>query len=226
MRAVARSAAAVGQQPLRPPLWLMRPSLMLARIAALALLFEVVHVAASSTPLPQMLELSPFARRMEAEANIVALTCRLLLPQRAPGRRITAIVHSDISGSLEHSLRHSCSSKRRHVPDTRVRINAFGSRIAWRTSLMLKRLGRPVSFAPAARAQQPTTVRVGNCCQPSSDLDELSFPPLCSDCFEEQASVRRSNHHDARLTFHNHSAGAPRSRSFHASCRRVPCRRD
>jgi hypothetical protein len=170
--------------PLRPAL----SSQLLARIALLALLVQIAPCSAQqTTQLPQMLAASPFSHRVEAEANVIAVICRLLLTDRASARRLVAVVNSDISGTLEFSLHQLCAFRRRDVPEKIAWTASFASRTAWRVSLMLKRL---FPSDHAVRTEQQTTVRVGGCCQPFSDLDELSFPASCSECSAEMATVR------------------------------------
>jgi len=187
-------------------------SLFLICFATLVLAPSNLRVAALPPPASIFLNSSPFSNRIQAEANAVQLTCHLLLSPRASARRIAAVIRTDISGSLAHSLRQFCpagSFKTGDSPDANVPTLSFGSRTALRTSLMLQRINH---LQPSA--QQPKALPVGDCCQPSSDLDELSFPPLCCEESHGHASVSFALKHERHLT-HNHSAGGFVGRFLH-----------
>ena len=194
---------------------LILPALLSISFITLALAPCILRVAAAPPAVPPavphvLLGTSPFLNRIQAEADAVRLTCRLLLPQRAS---VAAVIHSEISGSLAHALRHFCranSFKPSDSPHINVQTLAFGSGLALRTSLMLNRIDQ---LPPPARvrAQPPTAVHAGSCCQPSSDIDELSFPPLCCETSHEEASVSFILKRGKHCTY-NHSTGGPVSR--------------
>jgi hypothetical protein len=155
-------------------------SLFLASITTLLLWADILQVAAAPASLPRLMDSSPFANRMQAEANAVALTCTLLLPQHAPAPRIAAFVLNDISGGLEYSLRQFCLWKVDKPPVITVHVASFSSRVALRTSLLLQRLSRRPHVS--VRTEQPSPTTGESCCQPSSDLEELSFVGSHCEC--------------------------------------------
>ena len=165
------------------PSALLFSSFFLASISNLILWAEIPQVAAAPASMPHLVGSSPFANRMQAEANAVAVTCRLLLPQHTPSPRIAAFVLNDISGGLEYSLRQFCSFKADKPPGVTVHVAAFSSRGAMRTSLLLQRLSRlPLSSPRAVGTQRQLLSTGASCCRPSSDLDELSFAATNCEC--------------------------------------------
>ncbi len=190
----ASGVAPTARSPPSRPRTCLHP-LFLGFILSLALVPDTLQVAAVPQFLPLVARSSPFANRMQAEANIVNLTCRRLLPQLVSARRVAAIVFSDISGGAGHFLRQFCSfeAERR---DCDVQTLSFGSRTAMRTSLMLRRLAPPFSSVRIDPTLRHTSVRVESCCQLSSDVDELSFPSPCFDCPLLHDSVSSSREFD------------------------------
>jgi hypothetical protein len=183
MRPSAASAAAAHRRSHHEPI--LSPRLLL--VVTLALLPNILEVEAAPARLPHVLGASPFAHRLQAEANIVRLACTLLLPQRAPARHLSALVLRDISGGLEYSLRQFCGDDSDKSPGINVQVAGFSSRVALRTWLMLQHLSQhlsqpPLSSRRATRLPLHTLVPVGSCCQPSSDLDELSFSASNCEC--------------------------------------------
>jgi hypothetical protein len=171
----------------------MRLPICLPLWSAITLVLVLAASPACPTPVPLqgvfplqgVLESSPFANRLQSEMNVLNMTCRLLRQLQPPASRIVAVVFTDVSGGLDHSLRRSCKFETEPI----VHIMSYGSRLSLRTSLMLKRAASPRLHARPARPSHHAAAPVFSCCQPSSDLNELSFPPPCNECFEPKPPV-------------------------------------
>lgn len=195
MRQGACGVQATARTPSSLPATILH-SLFLVFIFTLALVPSTFQVAAAAPFLPLFARSSSFANRMQAEANAVNLTCRLLLPKLGPARRVAGVVFSDISGGAGYFLRQFCSLEAERSREFDVKTLSFGSLTALRTSLMLRRLASPrSSFNSLSHSSETTSTlaRVGGCCQPSSDIEELSFPPPCFGCPVDHTSVSASH---------------------------------
>jgi hypothetical protein len=192
MRQSASGAQATARTPSSLPATFLHSSSFLVFIFTLVLVPSTFQVAAAPSFLPLFARSSSFANRMQAEANAVNLTCRLLLPKLGPARRVAGVVFSDISGGAGYFLRQFCSFEAERSREFDVKTLSFGSLTALRTSLMLRRLAPPRSSVNSLSHSSEmigTLVRVGSCCQSSSDIEELSFPSPCFGCSAVHSSV-------------------------------------